>query len=58
MFYAHGEGVLKFGTLDSNPLIVNPEMWERRQGRLSELHPYIDKNMKLAIVLLMDDFYK
>jgi hypothetical protein len=58
MYYAHGEGTLKFKDLDNDPVIVTPRMWEQRQGKLKELHPYIDKSMHLAMILLIDDFYK
>ena len=57
MYYAHGTGNLRFGDLDNEPLIVTPEMWEHRQGKLNALHPYIDKNLEKAMTLLVDDFY-
>ena len=58
MYYAHGTGDLRFGELDNNPLIVTPNMWERRQGKLNELHPYIDRDLEKAMTLLVDDFYR
>jgi hypothetical protein len=58
MFYAVGEGDLQFRELDNKPLIVTPEMWEQKQGKLADLHPYVGENLDRAIVLLIDSFYK
>jgi len=58
IYYAQGDGELKFNKLDNNPLIITPELWNKKEGKLADLHPYISSNMEKAMILLEDKFYK
>ena len=57
IYYAQGGGELRFKNLDNDPLIVTPEMWDKKDGKLGNLHRYVSSNIEKAMVLLMDRFY-
>ena len=56
MYFAEAIGDLSFRNLDNNPLIVTPEMWERKEGKLANLHQYVDENLDMAMTLLVDKY--
>jgi len=58
IYYSQGDGELKFKSLDNEPLIVTPEMWDKKQGELADLHYHVSNMLNLAMILVVDTFYK
>jgi len=53
IFYAKGDGELRFTDLDNEPLIVTPKMWrDMSDDRLNSLHPHVLLNLPKALTLL------